>query len=299
MLVNSSTNNSFHLHSSSTNSSFPSFLHCFFTTPSSFIFTFFSITYAFLLLPLCVFVLYRVLQEWWKKPSNSLAPTMSHSDIFTFHLALLDLIGAFGGLVSCCGIYVEDLNILSWGILFASFILNGESFFHILTCVERYLAVVHPITYLRLRNERGIRIRNISIGCVWLLCFVAMGFLKIENIFSSMDLCFLIIAITTMSFCSLSVLCVLIRPGPGEQGGVRERVDQSKKRAFHTIVIILGVLVMRFAWGLARAIIFLSDGSNYCVIMTSGFWFYLPSSLVLPLLFVHRTEKIVCCKNSI
>ncbi|KAI3375565.1 hypothetical protein L3Q82_003895 [Scortum barcoo] len=34
-------------------------------------------------------------------------------------------------------------------------------------------------------------------------------------------------------------------PGPGEQGGDRKKVDQSKKTAFYTIVAILGVLLLR------------------------------------------------------
>ncbi|KAJ4945170.1 hypothetical protein JOQ06_013706, partial [Pogonophryne albipinna] len=76
----------------------------------------------------------------------------------------------------------------------------GESLFHVLTCLERYLAVVRPIIYLRLRNVQGVRIRNISIG--------------------------------------LSVLCVLIRPGPGNG----ERVDQSKQSAFYTVTAITAAL---------------------------------------------------------
>ncbi|XP_041841213.1 uncharacterized protein LOC121639785 [Melanotaenia boesemani] len=291
----SATNDSLQLHDSSTNSSFPEYLYCFIISPSSFIFIGFNITYTILLLPLSIFILYHGLQQWWKKQSSSSAAT-SHTDSFTYHTAIIELVGVLGCLISFCGIYKEDLNILSVGIPVASFILNGETLFYVLTCVERYLAVVHPIIYLSLRNERGIRIRNISIGCVWLLCFVGMGSLMIENLFTFMDLSLLISAITIVSFCSVSVLCVLIRPGPGEQVGDRERVDPIKQRAFYTIVTILGVLVLRFAWGLTRATIYLINNSNNCIIMISVFWFYLPSSLALPVLFLHRRGKLLCKK---
>ena len=98
-----------------------------------------------------------------------------------------------------------------------------KTFFHMLTCVERYLAVVHPVIYLSLRRERGIRIRNISFGCVWLLSFGA-SLISFDNVLVNMDVSLFIFSLFVISFCSLSVLCVLIRPGPVEQGGDREIV---------------------------------------------------------------------------
>lgn len=125
-----------------------------------------------------------------------------------------------------------------------------------------------------------------------------MGLLMVANLFSIIDLCLLIIAIMIVSVCSLSVLCVLIRPGPGDQSGDREKVNKLKKRAFYTITAILGFLVLRFTAGLIRSIFYMSYIDNACVVMTIGFWFYMPSSFVLPLLFLHRTGKLKCCKHN-
>ncbi|KAI3376422.1 hypothetical protein L3Q82_016443 [Scortum barcoo] len=102
----------------------------------------FAITKFFLQLPLSIFILHLGHQRWRQQRSFK---TTSHSDFFTLHMAALELISELG------------------------------SAFHILTCVERYLAVVHPVTYLGLKQSGGIRIRNISTGCVWLLCFGWMG----------------------------------------------------------------------------------------------------------------------------
>lgn len=74
-----------------------------------------------------------------------------------------------------------------------------------------------------------------------------------DIVFKSVNFFLLILSIIISSFCSLSVIFVLIRPGPGKHGGNRERVVQSKKMAY-TIVAILGVLVLRFASGLVRGI---------------------------------------------
>ncbi|KAJ4945014.1 hypothetical protein JOQ06_013553 [Pogonophryne albipinna] len=129
----------------------------------------------------------------------------------------------------------------------------GESLFHVLTCLERYLAVVRPIIYLRLRNVQGVRIRNISIG--------------------------------------LSVLCVLIRPGPGDG----ERVDQSKQSAFYTVTAITAAL---WLWLLGPRItkalcgVPLFTVRTCCAMMSSLVSYNVPCSLTSPLLFLH-TDTIV------
>lgn len=69
----------------------------------------------------------------------------------------------------------QDFN--RWESFCHFFVKNGEILFHILTCVERCLAVVHPVPYLRLKNKRGVRIQAVSTGCVWLLRFVGIGWI--------------------------------------------------------------------------------------------------------------------------
>ncbi|XP_035849445.1 uncharacterized protein LOC118493511 [Sander lucioperca] len=270
---------------------------CFMTRPSSFIFFAYSITNILLLLPVCILVLYLGLQRWRRHRSTSATATTSHSDSFTYHMVTMELLGVFGYTLCCCGIYGDHVNLFFVGFFLWSFNWYGEIFFHILTCVERYLAVVHPVTYLSLRGERGIRIRNISIGCVWLLSSGATG-LSFDTVLLVMDFSLLIVSLFIISFCSLSVLCVLIRPGPGEQGGDRERVDQSKQRAFYTIMAILVVLLLTCSGNLVELYLCVLSEDIECVLAMSLFWFNLPSSLVLPLLFLHRAGILACRKNN-
>lgn len=146
-------------------------MDCLLFSPSSVIFFTYNLITIFFLLPICIFILYRGLQEWWEKHSISSTAPMRHSDCFTYHTVIVDLIGTFGCIICSGGLYIDNLIVILVGGTFYSFIWSGETVFHVLTCVERYLAVVHPTTYLSLRKERGIRIRNFSIGCVWLFCF--------------------------------------------------------------------------------------------------------------------------------
>ncbi|KAI9524359.1 hypothetical protein NQZ68_018096 [Dissostichus eleginoides] len=213
-------------------------MECLISRPGSLIFTSFHIASNLLILPICIFALYLGFQRWRQQSSTS--STTSHSDIFTFHMVLMELVDYIG----------STLRIYAW---------YGRAYFHVLTCVERYLAVVHPVTYLSLKGQRGVRIRNICIG--------------------------------------MSVLCVLIRPRPGEQGGDRTIVDQSKRRAFYTIVAILGVLLFRSCGNMALVVLNVFN-EGICVMVVSESWFTLPSSLVLPLLFLHRAGKLSCCKKN-
>ncbi|XP_051256077.1 uncharacterized protein LOC127363544 isoform X2 [Dicentrarchus labrax] len=300
MSVNSSSTSNdslLHPNHSSTNSHLPYGQDCFITRPSSLISFSYFITSTLLLLPLCTFILYLGLQRWRQQRSTSTAAMMSHSDAFTYHMVTMELIGVFGYILYCYGIYSHHIGVLMAGHYLWTFIWYGQISFNTLTCVERYLAVIHPITYLSLKRERGIRIRNISIGCVWLLCCFGTS-LIFANATFSVELCVSIFSFFVVSFCNISVLCVLIRPGPGKQGGDRERVDKSKQRAFYTMLAILGALLLRCIWNVVWFAFYIMTENGECVLMTSGLWFNLPCSLVLPLLFLHRARMLVCCKNN-
>lgn len=70
------------------------------------------------------------------------------------------------------------------------------------------------------------------------------------------------------------------------QAGGHERADMSKRRAFYTIMAILGALMLRLAWSLFWAVLYVTGGNSDFITMTIDVWFNLPSILVVPLLFV-------------
>ncbi|KAI4799207.1 hypothetical protein KUCAC02_017843 [Chaenocephalus aceratus] len=252
---------------------------------------------ALLLVPLFIFVLYTGFQRWRKRDS---AATTSHTDVFTFHMVALELIGVVGDTVYCYGIYSNHTFLTNVGMNVFSVVSPGQALFHLLSCVKRYLAVVNPVTYLRLRRGGGVRIRNISIGGVWCICFVSTGLDDIRIALIILTFGYLVFSLIVVCFCSISVLFVLIRPGPGEGGGNRERVDQSKRRAFYTIMAIMAALFLRFLSNLVSTSLYISSVLGDCdgiSMMWSAFWFTVPSSLVLPLLFLQRAGKLPGCKH--
>lgn len=194
---------------------------------------------------------------------------------------------------------MEQQRMMKAGVYIVFIVYLGRLLFQCLTCVEHYLAVIHPVTYLSLKTERGIRFRNITIGSIWLLC-LAMLFLVASyspHLPTMPFFTFFAFGLLVISFCSLSVLFALIRPWPREVGGDRKRVDQSKKRAFLTIVTITGVVFLKYVGLLVCTAVHASSLLDYhdgCVLLMSAFWFCLPSSLSLPLLFLYRAGKLLC-----
>ncbi|KAK2899463.1 hypothetical protein Q8A73_012592 [Channa argus] len=139
-------------------------------------------------------------------------------------MAVIELIGIAGYAFYYCSSYA-DVPVMSFvGTLIGSFTSPGQTLFPIFTCVERYVAVVHPITYQRLRQESRVRIRNITSGCIWLTCSIWVGFLIMLQTYNNLKRCLaalvLILSLIVMVFCSISVLRVLIHPRPGKLGMV-------------------------------------------------------------------------------
>lgn len=147
---------------SSSDSSLHSMLECFSSRGSTSIHTAFLISYILLLLPLFILVLYAGYQKWRKQRSVATALITTHSDICTYNMVVLELIGFLGYCLCCYGIYSKQHTVLIVGLTIYSIVAPGQTLFHLVTCVERYLAVVHPITYLGLRKSGRLRIRYIS-----------------------------------------------------------------------------------------------------------------------------------------
>ncbi|CAJ1048243.1 uncharacterized protein LOC119481999 [Xyrichtys novacula] len=257
----------------------------------------FSLLKMALITPLSFIILYLAYQRWKQQGSWT---AESHCDVFTYHLAVMELFTILGTTATLLGYFSRFKIMVQVGMNFDAVPYSGETLFHDLTCVERYLAVVHPLTYRGLKTARGVRIRNVIIGCVWLLSFgwmVNVGVLN-DRTTLILILCMMVSSLVVISFCSLSVLCALIRSKPGDEGRGKERVDKSKQKAFFTITVILGVLwlgILGFIVALFINTLPLLNTNLQCMVLAFSSLFNLPNTLVLPLLYLHRTGKLSFC----
>lgn len=267
------------------------YIDCLMNKASTINYSVFFITSCLLLYPLLILVLYLGLQRWRQWCFSSTAAMMGPSDSFTYHMVFISLFSYTGIIVIFCGIYRDNFYMVLFGYSFSTFFWQTENYFHLLTCLERYLAVVHPIIYVNQKRERKSKIRNISIGCVWLLCIGRVP-IAVSEYAIFVELVMLIISITIVSFCSFSVLYVLIHPGPGN--GARQCADKSKLRAFCTSMAILVVLILRFLWNFLCVCSYIQSKGYECLLLLSGCWVNFPGNFVFPLVFLRRAGTFPC-----
>ncbi|XP_075882711.1 uncharacterized protein LOC142888362 isoform X2 [Nelusetta ayraudi] len=95
-----------------------------------------------LLVPFFVLVLHVALQRW----RSATTTANGHMDVLTYHMVLLELLSLVGTMVYYFGSLTGKIH--EWGTMIAaiSSIGNGKALFHLLACLDRYLAVVHPIS---------------------------------------------------------------------------------------------------------------------------------------------------------
>lgn len=264
------------------------------------IFVAFLLNHMLLFLPLSALVFLVGCQGRMKQrrvPSE--AQNANPSDVFTHHMVAMEMVGVLAGACFCIGVYVGHQQVCMYSSEMFYITSCVKILFLMLACVDLHLAVVHPLTYLRLKNSAGVRIRAISVALVWLLfaLWASVNYLCSFTINLILFFCLAGLVLAVVSFCCISVLWTLKRPAPGQK--VREQADRSKRRAFCTIVQIMAAI-----WGglVGMVILYVLDASfvlenNLCVMSAFAFWFTLPSSLVLPLLLLQRAAKQLCCKH--
>lgn len=299
MSRNSSFNNDhlLHLYRSSTNSSINMTANCLFNTEGVIILITFFVTNCVFLLPISLIVIFLGLKRRFQQCFAVKPATVVHSDVFIYHMAAMEFVGVPGCLLMIYSIfrnqYIQMVN--AYGMW--SFSWFGETFFYLLICMEHYLAVVHPVAYRNLRKESGIRIRNITIGGVWLFNLGKVILLFIGKAFPLTEFYIMMFFVIVLCFCLLSIISVLIGPVFWE-GGKKRRLNQSKKKAFYHIFVIQSALLTRCVFCLIVSLFFNGTVHFDCLSLFCAVWTNLACSVVLPLLFLQRTGMLPCFKSN-
>ncbi|XP_056301831.1 chemokine XC receptor 1-like [Danio aesculapii] len=170
--------------------------------------------------------------------------------------------------------------------------VTGRPLFQCLMCVERYLAVVHPVTFLK---YKPLRYRVICCAVAWILttgsCFcclytVVQYYIVHVWFFSVQFLLFLSIQL----FCLVAVLRALKQSGPGE----RNDKNHMKRRAFCLILITTVSMVITYAPYNIAAFFTIVTGKYSLVQWLPGTFCYVLCGFVQPVLYLQRTGKLSC-----
>ncbi len=181
--------------------------------------------------------------------------------------------------------------------------VTGRPLFQCLMCVERYLAVVHPVIFLK---YKPLRYRVICCTVVWIItvgsCFVAMILQMLSNLetytwfFSLQFLLFLSVQL----FCLVAVLRGLKQSGPGERVRKKEE-NHMKRRAFYLILISTATLVVMFVPFIVTGFICglqLIEQKEVKLIWFLSICCFILAGFVQPVLYLHRAGKLFCFYSS-
>ncbi len=171
--------------------------------------------------------------------------------------------------------------------------ITGRPLFQSLICVERYLAVVHPVTFLK---YKPLRYRVICCTAAWIitlgscLCsvFTQALFYFYTWFFSLQFLLFLSIQF----FCCVAVLRALKQSGPGERK--REEENRMKRRAFYIILITTVNMIVSYVPFIISGLFFILSQEYISEFFTVGLFCFILAGFVQPVLYLHRTAKLSC-----
>lgn len=152
------------------------------------------------MMPLYFYILVVCYKTWRRERLTSPFTKRSHSDVFTYNVLVLDMLNVLATLFLLFGALTEKPGFQWAGSVLFSIFIPGQTLFHLLTCMEYYLAVLHPIFYVRLKGSLGFRARNIIIACIWLTSVVIM--ILIIRLINSFSMCSFLFLQHLCSLCS-------------------------------------------------------------------------------------------------
>ncbi|XP_056301826.1 C-C chemokine receptor type 8-like [Danio aesculapii] len=245
-------------------------------------------------LEICVFSIYLL----FGLPTNSYVIWLIVTGTSGVALEFLNLnlsVCEIGNCVNCLIsiLSIWFLSILPFNYFLIGLVATGRPLFQCLMCVERYLAVVHPVTFLK---YKPLRYRVICCAVAWMItfgscfcCMFTMGSYLIVHIWLTLMQSLFVFSIQL--FCLVDVLRALKQSGPGEKKRVKEE-NHMKRRAFYLILVTTVSMVIIY--------VPFSISGIYTVLIKEFLWAcwipsmicYVLAGFVQPILYLHRTGKL-------
>ena len=246
--------------------------------------------------PTNCYVLFLILSE----PNKDLS-----TEFFTFNLSSSEILNCLSNILNLISLYVpvtatKLLGSLSFGMIFTT-----RPFFQGCICIEVYLGVVWPVTFLQVK---GLKYRVGISAVVWLaglggsiffyLCYDWVGLQYVYLTEYLMMFCLKL-------FCCTSVIRTLRKPRPGAATAAAKSTTRNdiRRRALNTVSIILASFTLNYVITiiLALSFYFLSLDSLYYLYSISVF-VSITNGVVVPLIYASKigrwtfgTDCLVSC----
>ncbi len=216
---------------------------------------------------------------------------VASSDFVILNQSVAEIINGVSLIILVFGALLNKKALILVSIFLCSTFLVGRPLFQTVFCVERYLAVVHPLVYLK--HTKTLKMKLPLVVLVWLIILV-LG-IYFVNSYPKMPVWFAMVMYLAMlvvcSSCSVMILWVLKSPKPGD--GEKDGAHQQKRKAFVVVTVILITLV--FGYGTVSCVIILRDQMSYhtyCLVLGLSWWTLMPSAAVQPYLYLSKVHKV-------
>ncbi|XP_039545567.1 uracil nucleotide/cysteinyl leukotriene receptor-like [Pimephales promelas] len=219
------------------------------------------------------------------------------SEFFNLNLSVCGIFVSVNGLLILVSKWFPFQSLTALTQFFYGLTVTGHPLFQCLICVERHLAVVHPVTFLK---YKPLRYRVICCTVVWIYifgtCLFCMFIFISYTIHMYIWFCSLqfLLFLSIQLFCLVAVLRALKQSGPGESRGVREEENQMKRKAFYIIRVTTASLVVTYVPFIATGLHFIVTLKFIQILWSISYICFMLAGFVHPALYLHRTGKLFC-----
>ncbi len=251
---------------------------------SSFITTAFSINMV-LGLPANCYILWLSVKEMIQGQSTK---------IFYVNGALVEIIFCFAVCFAIAEYFFDCIDCRLPLVFLGLVLMVGRPLFVSCICVERYVGVIHPLIFLKLKPMK-YRIALSAIGWVFIISSCVIGTTGAIRHYILLLPQLLFFFFVKLYSC-LMVLKALMRPGPGDDVKKRNGVNQDKIKAFRIIMVLLVFSTLGYGPIFVSLVLyFILDLETFLLSWSISLLLVILLGFVYPFFYLKRVGKLPFC----
>ncbi|XP_042173267.1 uncharacterized protein LOC121845659 [Oncorhynchus tshawytscha] len=235
----------------------------------------------------------------WLSLSGSLSGGLKPTHIFPINLFAVELVFCTEVLLQVFNYFIQNIMLEQAGFFLYIVSWTCRPLLQSCICVERYLAVAHPVAFLKYRRRR-YRVACSIMVWVLTLAYASSLFLYFEETSGYVLIGVYCLGMAVISLCCFFILRVLKQPGPGEveggRGGEKKqgKTDPHKVRAFGIILTNLVIILASSITVVVGWATFSSSLDYNCNVFPMLLIVNIFSVMVSPLMHLYREGRLPC-----
>ncbi|KAK2860427.1 hypothetical protein Q7C36_004593 [Tachysurus vachellii] len=205
-----------------------------------------QISFYFQAIVICIILPLNIWTLLLMTKANTTNRSSTPSDLLHFNVIFASVIFCIGLALKCLFIiYISNIYLYYGSAYIRIISLIAQTQFHTWIFLENYLAVVHPIFYLKLKQ---FRYKMVWVSFTWVTAtaFGGTGIFVQKTIATLVYIIPVSGMIVLILFCGMATLSALKKPNPGD-GERGKKMHHRKLKAFRIITLTLVVLIVSYS----------------------------------------------------